>query len=87
MANEPPKYFSKARVGNITAAIVILANIGLWIKVVIDLTEGNLVLTITDAGNIMLSPTTGIILTVLGFMNGVAGFAAKHLWDTSSDSQ
>lgn len=84
---EPPKYFSKARVGNITAAIAILANIGLWVKVVVDLTEGNLVLNVTDAGNIVLSPVTALILTVLGFMNGIAGFAAKHLWDTSSDTQ
>ena len=63
---EQPKYFSKARVGNVTAATAILATIGLWIKVVIDLTSGNLVLeTVADSGNIMLSPITGIILTIL----------------------
>ena len=83
---EQPKYFSKARVGNVTAAVMILMTGGLWTYMVIQLLNGTLLIEITEAGDFTISPVVVLITTVLGFMNGVSGFAAKHLWDSSSDT-
>lgn len=84
--NTIPKYFSKARVGNVTAAFTIISTMSLWMYMVVKLLSGDLVLTVTDAGNIIISPVTVLVMTVLGFMNGLSGFAAKHLWDSASDN-
>jgi len=84
--NTIPKYFTKARVGNVTAAFTIIATMALWMYMVVKLLDGDLVLDVAVDGNIIISPVTVIVMTVLGFMNGLSGFAAKHLWDSSSDN-
>jgi len=34
---------------------------------------------------IIIAPSMAIIMTILGMMNGFAGFAAKYLWDASTE--
>ena len=62
------KYFSKARVGNIMAAVVLIWTLWLWTDIIIMYSTVN---GISD-----------VSLTILAMWNVIAGIAAKHLWDS-----
>ena len=70
MTNAPkPKIFTKARVGNIMAAVTIMWTLWLWTDVI---------MMYSNTPNIDISDVT---LTILAMWNVIAGIAAKHLWD------
>ena len=70
MPNSKLKYFSKARVGNIMAAVVLIWTLWLWTDIIIMYSTVN---GISD-----------VALTILAMWNVIAGIAAKHLWDNCS---
>ena len=63
-----PKYFTKARIGNIMAAVVIIWTLWMWTDIAF---------MFADAGAV-----SDVTLTILGMWNVITGFAAKHLWDS-----
>ena len=71
MTSNQPKYFTKARIGNIMAAVVILWTLWLWTEITISYIDA--------------VPVSDVTLTILGMWNVVTGFAAKHLWDVCKD--
>jgi len=66
--NSKLKYFSKARVGNIMAAVVLIWTLWLWTDIIIMYST--------------LTGISDMALTVLAMWNVIAGIAAKHLWDS-----
>lgn len=74
-----PTIFTKARIANVSAAIVIIWTFYLWTIVIIKVMDGGI--TISDS-SISLSPSMAMVITILGMMNGFTGFAAKYLWDS-----
>ena len=73
-----PKYLTKQRIANVSAALVIVWTFSLWTFLVTKIIDGGI--TITSEA-IIISPAMAIVVTVLGMMNGFTGFAAKFLWD------
>ena len=72
------KIFTKERIANVSAAVVIIWTFTLWTVVIQKVLEG--AVTITDS-TISLSSSIAIVVTILGMMNAFTGFAAKFLWD------
>ena len=81
MKKNIPRIFTKERIANVTAAIVIIWTFYLWTIVINAILEGDIIVTDTS---ISLSPSLAIVVTVLGMMNGFTGFASKYLWDSCS---
>lgn len=79
MGTIKPKIFTKERIANVTAAIVIVWTFYLWTTVINAILAGDITVT---PDSISLSPALAIVITVLGMMNGFTGFAAKFLWDS-----
>jgi len=81
-----PKYFSKARIANIMAAMIIVWNFALWTVLLFNIMDGGLTVIADDGGNVLLAvnPSTAILGTVLGFGNVGLGVALKHLMDSSA---
>jgi len=77
-----PKIFTKERIANVSAAVIIFWTFYLWWLVVDTILKGGI--HITDQ-EITIAPSMAIIMTILGMMNGFAGFAAKYLWDACTE--
>ena len=74
---EELKYFNKRRVSNILAAIIIVWCLALWTYVFIDELDGT---------PVILSDTNGtLLLTVVGILSSMSGFALKHLFDACGE--
>lgn len=73
-----PTIFTKQRIANVSAAIVIIWTFTLWTFVIMRVMEG--AITVTETA-IIVSPAMALVVTILGMMNGFTGFAAKFLWD------
>ena len=69
------KYFSKRRIANIISAVVILWVLFLWSHVIFAIIDG----TFTDITH------KELLLAMIGLLNGIAGWCAKHLWDTCGE--
>ena len=79
MGISKPQIFTKERIANVSAAIVVIWTFSLWTFVIMQIMEG--AITITES-SISLSPGMAVVITILGMMNGFTGFAAKFLWDS-----
>ena len=69
-----PKIFTKERVANIMAAVVIMWTLWLWTEFMFR------VFTLQEEVNV-------VALTILAMWNVIAGFASKHLWDSCSGAE
>lgn len=77
-----PKIFTKERIANVSAAIVIIWTFTLWTFVIMRVMEGAVIVTDTA---IIISPSMALVISILGMMNAFTGFAAKFLWDACSN--
>ena len=77
-----PKIFTKERIANVSAAVIIFWTFYMWWLVVDTALNGGV--HVTDE-NIVLAPGMALVITILGMMNGFAGFAAKYLWDACTE--
>ena len=72
MDNPNNLIFSRSRIANIMAAVMIIWCLVLWTYIVFSIIDN----TFTNIEN------KDLLLTMLAVLSGVSGFATKHLLDT-----